>query len=78
MPKVYILAEEREDSVACRVHGVWRERKDACKEMLRAVKDNDLFTEESKIDIEEGRAESDPNYCEEEYCNYSINEYSLL
>ena len=78
MSKVYVLVEEREDSVACKIHGIWRERESACNEMLCITKENALFNEKSRIDLIEGIAESDPIYCDDEYCNYSINEYSVL
>lgn len=78
MSKVYVLVEERETSVACRICGIWSKRKKACDAMLHIVKNNNLYTENSKIDIVKGMAESDPNYCDEEYCNYSIEEYPVL
>jgi hypothetical protein len=77
MSNVYVLVEERENSVACRIHGVWNSRENACQEMMKMVKSNELFTERSIVNIEEGSAESDPDYCEEEYCNYSVDEYQI-
>lgn len=78
MEQVYVLTEERETSVSCRICGVWRSREDACEEMQRNIKENPLFTEESRIDLDLGIAESTPDYCEEEYCNYSVLEYEIL
>lgn len=78
MNKVYILVEERETSVDCRIHGVWDNREKACAEMLHIIEHNTLFNEKSKVDIKEGIAESDPDYCDEEYCNYSVDEYLVL
>lgn len=78
MSKVYILVEERETSVACKIHGVWDSREKACTEMLRIIKHNIFFNEKSNVDIEKGIAESDPDYCDEEYCNYSVDEYLVL
>ncbi len=78
MSKVYILVEERETSVACRIHGVWGSKEKACAEMLRIINENSLFNAKSNVDIEEGIAESDPDYCDEEYCNYSVDEYVVL
>ena len=78
MSKVYILVEEREASVACKIHGGWDSKEKACEEMIRVIKQNPFFDEKSNVDIEEGIAESDPNYCDEEYCNYSIDEYLVL
>lgn len=78
MNKVYILVEERETSVDCRIHGVWDSREKACAEMLHIIEHNTLFNEKSNVDIEEGTAESDPDYCDEEYCNYSVDEYLVL
>lgn len=78
MSKVYVLVEERETSVACQIHGIWSDRKKACDEMIRIIEKNELFTANSKIDIHEGVAESDPDYLDEIYCNYSIDEYSVL
>lgn len=78
MGKVYVLVEERETSVACKIHGVWANREKACAEMLRIIKHNAFFNEKSNINIEEGIAESDPDYCDEEYCNYSVDEYLVL
>ena len=78
MSNVYILVEERETSVACKIHGVWDNREKACAEMVRVIKQNPLFNEKSNVDVEEGIAESDPDYCDEEYCNYSIDEYLVL
>ena len=39
---------------------------------------NVIFNEKSRIDLVEGIAESDPIYCDEVYCNYSIDEYPVL
>lgn len=78
MLKVYALVEERETSIACQIHGIWENREKACNEMLRIIKENSLFNEKSKVDIKEGIAESDPDYCDDEYCNYSIDEYLVL
>lgn len=74
---VYVLVEERENSVACRIHGVWNSREKACQGMMKMVKANELFSEQSIVNIEEGNAESDPDYCEEKYCNYYINEFQI-
>ena len=38
MSNVYVLVEERENSVACRIHGVWNSRENACQEMMKMVK----------------------------------------
>ena len=78
MSKVYVLVEEREDSVACQIHGIWWKRECACNELLCITKENALFNEKSRIDLVEGIAESDPIYCDEVYCNYSIDEYPVL
>ena len=78
MSKVYVLVEERETSVACQIHGIWDSREKACAAMLHIVEKNGLFNEKSKVDIDEGIAESDPDYCDEEYCNYSIDEYYVM
>lgn len=78
MKHVYILVEERETSVSCCIHGVWTKREDACKEMIKSIKNNNLYTEKSKVDLNHGIAESDPDYCENEYCNYSVIKYDVL
>lgn len=78
MNNVYVLVEEREDSVACKIHGIWEVREDACRKMLQLVSDNAMFSEKSYVSTENGIAESDPDYCDEEYCNYSINKYPVL
>ncbi len=77
MNNVYVLVEERENSVACRIHGIWSNREMACKEMLKMIESNILFSERSRVSLEEGSAESDPEYCDDEYCNYSVDEYQI-
>lgn len=78
MRKVYVLVEERETSVACKIHGIWDSKEKACAVMMQEVVANALFNEKSKVDINEGVAESDPEYCDEEYCNYSVDEFSVM
>lgn len=78
MSNVYVLVEERETSVACQIHGIWDSKEKACAAMMQKVKANKLFSEKSKVDINEGVAESDPEYCDEEYCNYSVDEYCIM
>ena len=77
MKFVYILVEEREASVSCRICGVWKKRENACEEMLQNIRDNHLFTKESKVSLDLGIEESDTDYCQEEYCNYSILKYEV-
>ena len=72
MEYVYILLEERESSVQCCFKGVWKSWDSACNEMLRLINENELFSEGSKIDVEAGIAESDPNYTFDKYCNYTV------
>lgn len=75
--KAYVLVEERESSTLCFIHGVWKNKNDACLEMLNNINNNYLYNEKSKIDIAEGIAESDPDYFEERYCNYSVIEFEV-
>lgn len=77
MIPVYILLEERESSELCSIHGVWNDKKEACKEMIKHIEENELYTEKSKVDYDEGTAESDPEYCDDEYSNYSVIQFNL-
>lgn len=73
--KVYVLVEERESSTSCFIHGVWMKKEDACIEMIKNIRNNTLYNTKSNINIADGLAESDPDYSEDEYCNYTVIEF---
>ncbi len=77
MSKVYILHEERESSIDCKVIGAWGSRSVVCQVLKDIINNNDLFNENSFIDLEHGTAESDPYYNNEKYCNYNIFEFEI-
>lgn len=72
MKTVYIITMECENSVDCCVYGVWKKYENAVEKLKKLVSENANFNEESFIDYEEGIAQSDPEYCEDEYTDYKI------
>ena len=74
MDKVYILYEERESSQLCGIRGVWTTWNNAVKQMRLLIEDNELYSDISEINYEEGYSESDPMYSEDVYSNYYIKQ----
>ncbi|WP_456068142.1 hypothetical protein [Eshraghiella crossota] len=74
MDKVYILYEERESSQLCGIRGVWTTWEKAVDQMRLLIQKNELYSEISEINYEEGYSESDPLYSEETYSNYYIKQ----
>lgn len=74
MDKVYILYEERESSQLCGIRGVWTTWDNAVKQMRLLIEDNELYSDISEINYEEGYSESDPMYSEDVYSNYYIKQ----
>lgn len=74
MDVVYILYEEREDSQLCGIRGVWSSWENAVDQMKALIQTNDLYSEFSEINIDEGYSESDPMYTEDVYSNYYIKQ----
>lgn len=72
MDMVYILYEERESSQLCGIRGVWLTWENAIKQMRLLIEDNELYSDVSEINYEEGYSESDPMYSEDVYSNYYI------
>lgn len=72
MDIVYILYEERESSQLCGIKGVWKTKEKAVEQMKELIALNNLYTECSEINYEDGYSESDPTYSEEMYSNYCI------
>lgn len=72
MDIVYILYEERESSQLCGIRGVWVTWENAIKQMQLLIEDNELYSDISEINYEEGYSESDPMYSEDVYSNYYI------
>lgn len=77
MSEIFIIYEERESSPLCGVRGIFSTREAAVKKMRQLISNNPLYTEYSETDFEEATSESDPQYEEEEYSNYSILKYSV-
>lgn len=69
---VYILYEERESSQLCGIRGVWATWENAIKQMQLLIEDNELYSDISEVNYEEGYSESDPMYSEDVYSNYYI------
>ena len=74
MDKVYILYEERESSQLCGIRGVWTTWDNAVEQMRLLIEDNELYSDISEINYEEGYSESDPMYSEDVYSNYYIKQ----
>ena len=77
MDNVYILYEERESSQLCGIKGVWKTKEKAIEQMKSFIKTNELYSDFSEINFEEGCSESDPIYSEEMYSNYSIQQMKV-
>lgn len=77
MDKVFVLYEERENSQYCSIKGVWNSKMAAIMQMHRLISMNNLYSEHSTINLEDGCAESDPMYNEEQYSNYYVKEFEL-
>lgn len=74
MNMVYVLYEERESSQLCGIRGIWSSREKAVEQLKALIQTNDLYTEDSEINIDEGYSESDPMYTEDAYSNYYIKQ----
>lgn len=74
MDIVYIVYEERENSQHCGIRGVWATRENAINHMRMLIQENELYSDYSEINFEEGYAESDPMYTEDAYSNYYIKQ----
>lgn len=77
MDIVYVLYEERESSQLCEIRGVWATRDNAVKQMRLLIEGNELYSEFSEINYEEGYSESDPMYSEDRYSNYYIKQIEM-
>ena len=77
MNKVFILYEERETSQYCNIKGVWNSKEAAIMQMKRLIGTNSLYSDQSIINSEDGYAESDPMYNEENYSNYYVKEFEV-
>lgn len=74
MDMVYILYEEREASQLCGIKGVWNTWEKAVNQMKSLIQENELYSEFSEINYNEGYSESDPLYSEDVYSNYYIKQ----
>ena len=77
MKTVYILYEERESSQLCNIKGVWNTKELAVEQMRKEINNNSLYSDYSMIDFEKGFSQSDPNYCDEMYSDYSIKRFDM-
>ena len=77
MRNIYVLYEERESSQLCGIRGVWNTLEEAQKQMHAAIQQNSLYSEYSSIDLQTGKARSDPTYSEEIYSDYSIECFEI-
>ncbi|MCR5722208.1 MAG: hypothetical protein K6G72_07695 [Lachnospiraceae bacterium] len=74
---VFALFMERETSQACRVIGVWKDKSEAIGAMKNMAEEDELYSSDSRIDVENGIAQSDPTYSEEVYSDYRVDELEL-
>lgn len=77
MKKVFVLLQERETSIECKMIGVFEKRESANRKAESLICKNELYDENSNLDFENGLLESDPNYESDEYCNYLIIEAEI-
>jgi hypothetical protein len=77
MSEVFVIQEERESSEKCNVIDAFRDWKSAISRLNSLIEANDLFNSDSIINLQNGIAESDPLYNEEEYCNYRIIKFDV-
>lgn len=77
LEKIFVLYEERENSQSCGIRGAYATKEQAMLHMRKLIEVNKLYTVISQINVEDGWAESDPMYNEEQYSNYYIQELTL-
>ena len=69
---IYIIEEEHSSGVDCCTHGSWEEEEKALNEFKKLVEKDKDFGENSSVNYEEGIAESDPEYTEDDYTIYKV------
>ena len=77
MQNIYVLYEERESSQLCGIRGAWSTLEEAKKQMQAAIQQNSLYSEHSNIDLQAGKAHSDPTYSDDIYSDYSIECFEI-
>lgn len=78
MNMVYVLYEERESSQLCGVRCVCDTWENAVDFMKVLIENNNLYSDFSEINLEEGYSESDPTYSEDNYSNYYIKQMEKM